>query len=87
MTDLPNSFACQFLGDPPKIASISFDTTTLVSYDEVQKTGDELFSLQLCASLQHLVVQRVTKLSNDEQHPATSKPSTVKSFALTRPSP
>ena len=42
----PTSFACQILGEPARIALVSFDRSTLVSYDEVQLTGDELFALQ-----------------------------------------
>jgi hypothetical protein len=31
------------------------------------------------------VIDRVQELSNDEQHPVTGKPTTVRSFALARP--
>jgi anti-sigma B factor antagonist len=56
MVDPPTSFACQVLGDPPRLALVSFDRTTLVSYDEVQATGDELFALQQAEPALHLVL-------------------------------
>lgn len=56
MADLPTSFACQILGDPPRLALISFDRTTLVNYDEVQATGEELFVFQQAEPGLHLVL-------------------------------
>ena len=35
--------------------------------------------------LEHYVIDRVQELSNDEQHPVVGKPTTVRSFALSKP--
>jgi|GEM_PF-1551122 len=56
MIDPPTTFACQIQEGPPRLALISFDTTTLVSYDEVQKTGEELFNLQQSEPTLHLML-------------------------------
>ncbi|MGL4422323.1 MAG: caspase family protein, partial [Gemmataceae bacterium] len=35
--------------------------------------------------LEHYVIDRVVELSNDEQHPVSGKPTSVRSFALAKP--